>query len=234
MGPAVRWSRQLWRRLWPLTVEERYAQRDNDGLRRLLSFTLKPTSNCIDVGAGLGDVLAEIMRVAPSGAHIAYEPLRAQFEVVRSRFPGADVRCAALSDVKGVVSFVHARDLPAYSGFRRRDYPRPTQTEVIMVRTERLDDAIPSDYVPDLIKIDVEGAEMLVLKGARETLARHRPVVVFEYGRGTGLIYGTSPDDIHALFCAELGMRLFDLDGNGPLSLEEFRVTPRWNFVARD
>ena len=96
----------------------------------------------------------------------------------------------------------------------------------IRVRTERLDDALPSGYVPALLKIDVEGAELEVLCGGRETIARHRPVVVFEHGAGSADHYGTAPADVWEL-----------LDGAGPFSLAEFEDqfarAERVNFVAR-
>jgi len=118
------------------------------------------------------------------------------------------------------------------SGLRERSYPVEPQTKTISVRTERLDDTLDADYVPSFIKIDVEGAEMLVLRDAAETLRLHHPVLVFEYGRGMEFTsYGTKPSDIWG-FLDDLGYRIFDLDGHGPMSLEEFSGTPCWNFIA--
>src|SRR5205807_3389379 len=109
------------------------------------------------------------------------------------QFPDVDVRCAALSDRAGERDFVYVRTLPGWSGFRARPYPGEQRTETIRVRTERLDDALPEGLVPALVKIDVEGAELEVLRGAIETIGRHRPVVVFEHGAGSADHYGTTP-----------------------------------------
>jgi hypothetical protein len=89
-----------------------------------------------------------------------------------------------------------------------------------------------------LIKIDVEGAEEQVLRGALETIRRHQPVVVLEHGNSAAA-YGTRPDDVFRLLCDEAGLRIFDMDGVGPYTLERFRVVAsppaatRWNFFAR-
>jgi len=40
------------------------------------------------------------------------------------------------------------------------------QTELVRTRVVRLDDDLPSDYLPHLIKIDVNGGEELVFRGA--------------------------------------------------------------------
>ena len=55
------------------------------------------------------------------------------------------------------------------------------------------------------------------------------------HGAGASEHYGTRPADIHRLLAGEVGMRIFDADGNGPYSEAQFEqvfTEPMWNFVA--
>jgi FkbM family methyltransferase len=208
---------------------------DNERLRQLLAFTLREDSNCIDVGCHRGEVLREMVRLAPRGRHIAYEPVPASHAELVSSFPDVDVRAAAASDADGEAEFVVVPDLPSHSGLRERSLPDGVRTERTRVRTERLDAALPDGYVPHFLKIDVEGAELQVLRGAVETLRRHRPTIWFEHGVGASDRYGTRPSDVYELLAGELGMRIFDADGRGPYSAERFDAVftePIWCFVA--
>jgi len=207
---------------------------DNEHLRLLLAFSLSADSNCIDVGCHRGDVLREMIRLAPRGTHIAYEPVPVSYARLASAFPEVDLRQAAVSNVDGEAEFTLVRDLTSCSGLLERDYPREVELEKITVRTETLDSSLPAGYVPRLIKIDVEGAERLVLEGAVATLRRHLPIVWFEHGAGGSERYGTRPADVHRLL-TDVGMRIFDADGNGPYSEAAFDATfhkAMWNFVA--
>src|SRR5262249_19206292 len=163
-----------------------------------------------------------------------YEPIPRFHSQLAKDFPQVDVRCAALSNVAGLSPFKYVTTNPGYSGFRERTYPGPEKIETLDVRHERLDDALPDGFVPALIKIDVEGAEREVLEGGIRTIATHRPIVVFEHGRGAAEHYGTRPEQIFALLCDEAKLRVFDLDGNGPYDLAQFVATfesgKRWNF----
>jgi hypothetical protein len=142
----------------------------------------------------------------------------------------------ALSDAAGELPFVHVKTRPGWSGFKQRPYPGDEQIEHITVPVARLDDVLPEDYTPTLIKIDVEGAELGTLRGAEQTLRNHRPVLLLEHGLGSADFYDTRPEQVHD-FLTELGYRIFGLDGAGPLSLAEFvdcfeRGT-RVNFLVR-
>lgn len=208
---------------------------DLKALDLLLAFTLREDSNCIDAGAHSGAVLRELVRLAPAGSHLAYEPLPDQGAALAAEFPAVDVRVAALSNEVGESSFVRVPSLPTYSGLRERSYPGEQQTEQITVRTETLDASLPEGYVPDFVKVDVEGAERLVFEGAIETLARHKPTVFFEHGQGASDHYGTRPSDVFELLVARAGLRIFDTDGVGPYSEAQFEDVfdqPIWNFVA--
>jgi FkbM family methyltransferase len=210
----------------------RRARRDDAHLRAIMAAVLRPDANCIDVGANVGDMLETMTRLAPEGRHIAYEPLPDLAAGLARRFPDVDVRQAALSDAAGEATFYRRTDAVARSGLE------PTgESEPITVRLEALDETLPDGYVPHFVKIDVEGAELAVLRGAIETLRRHRPVVALEHGN-TALRYGTTHAMVHDLLAGEAGLRIFDLDGEGPLDRATFdRVADppgrRWNFLAR-
>jgi FkbM family methyltransferase len=220
----------------PLFSSLRRDRADNQNLRLLLSFALTEASNCIDIGAHKGGVLAEMVRAAPYGKHIAYEPLPLLHTYLVDHFPSVDVRLAAVSNEVGETSFTYVKNLPTHSGFRERSYPMQPRIEKMTVRTETLDSNLPAGYVPALIKIDVEGAERLVIEGAIETISRCRPIVVFEHGNAADH-YDTQPRHIYELLHDEAGLRIFDLDGNGPYTLgqleETYTRSDRWNFVAR-
>ncbi len=204
----------------------------------LLAFALPADANCIDIGAANGKVLSEIVRVAPHGQHIAYEPLEVFNAALRSRFPQVDVRGQALSDADGETTFTYVRERPWVSGFRRPDYSGSSgKVDTISVRTERLDDHLPAGYVPHFIKVDVEGAEEMVFRGALRTIAQYRPIVAFQHGRGSSEYYGTTPGDIFRLLTGDAGLRIFDMDGGGPYTSGAFELAydtnSHFHFIAR-
>lgn len=188
---------------------------------------LKRDSSCVDVGCHEGLVLKEMLRLAPAGTHYAFEPLPELYQGLLSGFPTVRVFDVALSDSAGEATFQHVTSNPGYSGFRRRRYDRPDETVAeIRVRTARLDDLIPETEVVALIKIDVEGAELQVLRGAAGTIRRCRPVVIFEHGSGGADCYGTTPEQVFDLLTVECGLQVSLmkcwLAGEGPLSREGF------------
>jgi FkbM family methyltransferase len=227
--------RRVRRRFLPAHV--RADIRDTQLLVALLEGVLDPDSDCLDVGAHAGAILREMVRIAPGGRHVAWEPLPAFAARLRGQFPGVEVREAALGDRAGTRAFAHVIDDPGWSGFLARPTPSPSPVEELTVAVERLDDVLPDGIRPAFVKIDVEGAEEEMLRGAAETLRRHRPVVAFEHGRGSADVYGTTPAGIHELLCTQLGYEIYGLDGDGPYSVKRFTDIfasgERVNFAAR-
>ena len=216
------------------TLESR-SELDDHNLMLLLALGLPRNANCLDVGANRGLFLREFRRIAPEGHHIAYEPLPQLAAKLAEEFPEMDIRQRALSNTDGTATFVHVTDpaLDGYSGLAGSWAERDTHTESITVATDRLDDHLPDGWLPTFVKIDVEGAERLVLEGAMRTFSTAKPTIAFEHGwHGSDDPERSEP--IYRLICEDLGLRLFDTDGNGPLELSAFfdGLRTRWNWVA--
>ena len=188
---------------------------------------LGPDDMAIDIGAHAGDVLQHMVAAAPDVAHLAVEPLPHLADALRTNFPSVDVREAALVETpSGPLQFHHVASNPGYSGIRQRSFDRPDeQVELIEVDTARLDDLVDASCTPKVIKLDVEGAELGVLRGATRILSNDRPVVIFEHGVGAANHYDTTPRAIHELFTSH-GYELFLLGTwleSGPaLSVAQF------------
>jgi hypothetical protein len=87
----------------------------------------------------------------------------------------------------------------------------------------------------DFIKMDVEGAELSVLRGAAKTIDRDRPTILFEHSRPLEETFGVTPPMVYDEF-ARHSMRIAYipdwLAGDLVLSREEFIAHRGGNFIA--
>ncbi|MBI0583053.1 MAG: FkbM family methyltransferase [Methanomassiliicoccus sp.] len=181
--------------------------------RKVMAQVLRKDSNCVDVGANEGTFLKDILRLAPLGEHIAFEPIPELAERIAEKYPKVDVYDCALSNVDGTSTFQLVTNNPGYSGLKRRhyDFGEPVIKE-ITVRTQMLDDIYPPDRPLDFIKIDVEGAEYLVLQGGKRTVEKNRPYIVFEHGRGAAEFYDVTPEQVFDLLVEECGLEVSTME----------------------
>jgi FkbM family methyltransferase len=210
----------------------------------IIKRALRSDSNCVDVGCHSGSILKEILSVAGDGEHYAFEPLPefyAQCVDTFSNWPKVKLYPVALSDTKGETSFHHVTTNPQYSGIRKRRFDRPDETVVkVTVETDLLDNIVPKNKKVDFIKIDVEGAELQVMRGAVETIRRSRPLIVFEHGLGAADVYKTKPENVYDLLASECGLNISLmrswLEGGKALSRrefgDEFRSGSNFYFIA--
>jgi len=190
--------------------------------------TISSNSNCIDIGCHKGEILDIILQQAPNGKHYGFEPLPYLFDKLIIKYKNkATILPYALANENGFSTFQHVKNAPAYSGIKKRKYDVDNpEIEEIKVELKKLDEVIPSNLKIDVIKIDVEGAELGVLQGAVQLLKRDNPIVVFEFGLGASDFYGTKPIDIFNIFTKEVGLKIsllksFINNGN-LLNLDEF------------
>lgn len=176
---------------------------------------LQKTSNCIDIGAHVGFFTDEILSIAPEGSHYAFEPIPELAELLKKKYINkVKVHEIALSDRRGVETFKFVESNPGYSGLKERRYDRPNEiVKDIKVQTDLLDEIIPANEKIDFIKIDVEGAELQVLKGGMKLIFKNNPIIVFEHGLGAADYYNTKPTDIFNLLCNRLEHKINTLHG---------------------
>ena len=183
----------------PLTKNIRYDWETVDIIQR----TLKKNSNCLDVGCHKGEILRIMCDLAPDGKHVGFEPI--PYLATRLKDDFKDHNCTiiecALSDVNTTANFTLVDSNPAYSGLKKRTFDRHHEdTTVIEVQVKKIDDLTQIPNKVDLIKIDVEGGELGVLKGAKQLIINSRPLIMFEHGHGAANHYNTTPQDIFQFF----------------------------------
>jgi FkbM family methyltransferase len=156
--------------------------RDYDRLTiRIAREVLAEGGNSIDVGANAGHILKSLVSISPSGSHWAFEPIPRFAVHLRKHFPMVTVMQLALSDHAGMMDFRFLPRDPAYSSLLTRpEIEAGQEVKVLPTEVRELDDCIPDDTSIAFVKIDVEGAEAEVLRGATRLLERCKPVVVFE------------------------------------------------------
>jgi|GEM_PF-79922 len=172
----------------------------------------------LDIGANAGFMALKLARAAKSVAarvH-AFEPVPSTYvelehNVQLNRLSGRIRRHnLALGEAPGSVPFF----VPAFHGSvaasMRPLFPGAQREVVVTMST--LDTFVGEQKLTrvDLIKCDVEGAELFALRGGLETIKKFRPVLMLEMLRKWARAFGYHPNDILALLLP-LGYRCFSL-----------------------
>lgn len=159
-----------------------------------LSKLVEPGTTAIDVGALLGDYAFSLCRqVGPSGQVICVEPQPEYARLLRTaaarlKLPMEVVECALSSRPGRAELGVPVVDGRARSGFASLDH-RGSAGKTIAVELRRLDDVVAEvTRRISFLKVDVEGHELEVFKGAVETLRRHRPNLLVEIEQRHSLV----------------------------------------------
>ena len=182
---------------------------------RIYEAIVEPGDEVIDGGANAGLHAVPLARlVGPGGRARCIEANPKMAEKLKrnlASYPHAEVTQLAISDTRATAEFMVNDDNPGLSHLSHDREP-DSECERIVVDTDTLDNLFP-DSMPTFIKLDLEGADFLALKGARQLLARSRPIIVFENSRQwAAKCHGYTSDEFFAHFSA-LGYRIFDLHG---------------------
>jgi hypothetical protein len=146
-----------------------------------------------------------------------------------------EIKALALGDKREKLTFFQNASRPGFSGLAKASVSRDKVIEV-PVDCETLDNVVGADRKYSFVKIDVEGAELLVLRGARQMIARDRPIILFESSYDGAATLGLKREDLFALLVDELEYKVFlvrdFLEKRAALELEGFQKAAVYPFQA--
>lgn len=203
-----------------------------------LKYHVREGGVCMDLGAERGWFsLLMAKLVGPNGRVDAFEPspqsfARLQQNVSLNSWDWITLHNKAVSDRNGTLHFVApsedaqdedtAIDDCSGAGYVRGDAAEGS----VVVEALSLDEHV--DRCPltrlDFIKMDIEGAELAALRGARRTVTRFKPVLAVEYNRKTALRAGTSVPEIDDLLDSYGYERYLFWDHLQRFSMKEFEA----------
>ena len=159
------------------------------GTRYLLQNFLKPNNVFIDIGANLGmHTLAAARAMHGQGRIIAFEPFEpTQRLLTKSIWMNGfsemtEIHQSAVSNRSGHQSLFLGASSGHHSLFQLTA-ASSLASQPVNVPIVRLDDVVPNSTLVDLIKIDVEGAELNVLESAKSLIASNPSIaLIVEFG----------------------------------------------------
>ena len=189
-------------------------------IEKLISVSLKEGDVALDIGANIGLQSLRMGRYAGlSGQVLAFEPLshlQKKFakNILLNRLTNITLFPFALSDI--------ADDVERSVNDKAWNQGTFSLTNIESSVSKQKIKIVVADEMPEikallklsLVKVDVEGFELNVLRGMQKTLARFRPRIIFEYDHNYWIKSGQSIDECF-IFLKELDYNIYQIFGAG-------------------
>lgn len=189
-----------------------YEKEEQDMIGRML----EDSATILDIGANIGWCTINIAMMKQRVTVHAFEPIPKTFRYLKKNIAlnnvtNANVYNFGFSDKSETRVFYY---YPEGSGNASMvNVSNRAEIEEIKCKVLRLDDFMrDQDFTVDFIKCDVEGAELFVFEGSRETLKTQKPIIVTEMLRKLTDRYDYHPNKIISLM-SDFGYRCFTTDG---------------------
>jgi FkbM family methyltransferase len=175
---------------------------------RFLHRYLTPEMVLIDIGANQGEFTIFSAKRLWAGKVYAFEPVNDYFEqlnhnVALNHFRNVKTFPFGLSDIQGNLPVYMAATGPGENEGLASIYQSGHRDRFVQeIRLELFDSFAKSLTLErmDFIKIDVEGAELNVLKGSRKMIEKFKPAIMLEISNETYKSAGYSVDDVLTFF----------------------------------
>jgi FkbM family methyltransferase len=200
------------------------------GNQLLVSAVLKPGDCVIDVGGNIGMfTLAARALTGPEGRVVAFEPNpkpRAKFQrhIDLNNLSNIELLPYALHETEGRATLHFPKINTGEGSLSRLDDYSPDDTESVEVEI-KVADSLMDALCPRLVKLDVEGAEIGVLKGMERLVARTKPIITAEYVPQHLARFGSSLADFNA-FASRSGYDIYRLGAPKSGGVRRLALTP--------
>lgn len=200
----------------------------------VISTLLSPGDTFIDVGANSGFfTLLASHRVGPTGRVLSFEPLpsmrrRITENLALNGMGNVTLHGVALSNTVGEATFYEGPQ-----GHKGISSMRPIgeASSILQVPTMSLDEIADKTPSVKLIKIDVEGAEQLVIEGMQSLLAQHHPYLIIEITDQYLKPFGHSAQGLSDSLCS-LGYRMYKITPKGLIETSPDRAADEDQYNA--
>jgi FkbM family methyltransferase len=147
---------------------------------------VKESMTVLDIGSHIGLMAAVFgKKVGNNGRVFAFEPTPSTVRILRETVrlnhgTNVSVEPYALADQKGKMTFYISDNLADNSNSLANNHRNDRAEQAIEVDVNTVDDFVKERNIPkvDFMKVDVEGAEFRLLKGARQTIMKHKPRMI--------------------------------------------------------
>lgn len=152
----------------------------------LLHFLLQENSVAIDIGANNGIYCCFFKDIEMCDRVLAFEPLPNLFKKLKIWYKNVDLINLALSNKKGTttirIPFINRRLYESRAKLDDFKEENETHAKELVIHTDTLDNVLKEYSLTklDIIKIDIEGHELPVIEGARQTIKHHSPFLLIE------------------------------------------------------
>ena len=218
-----------------------YVYDNFENINRLFWGSLiKPGMNVIDIGANWGVYSTAARRlVGENGMLMSFEPNKVEFEKLKenlklNKFNQKNITLinSAVGDEEGTAEFFIP---PNYKGaYGSMGRPKINEDcKVVKVPVVTMDDVLKKHGVSkvDVIKIDVEGAEIKVLHGMKKTLDAQSPVILMEVSDKRTEVFGYKAKEL-CVFLADMGYSLYlPVLESGKIGLKTYEPSDHIKYV---
>jgi FkbM family methyltransferase len=167
----------------------------------------------MDVGANIGLYTRYLSRlVGPTGNVVAFEPAPDNFAKLSrlcSKYRNVVLKQLALGDRTGT-AFIY---LSSTMNVDHRTYMAEDERRALPIEVMRLDDFMSAGQGLDFVKMDVQGAELQILRGARRVIEENPSLVILMEFWPFGLERAGTPPEELAGFLEQVGMKAVDAAG---------------------